>query len=253
VTGLPADVAVLLNDLSSRLSTVTTVVGLYVVGSLSTGDFVPDVSDLDVVAVVAQPLTKAQERLVREHHFALRRAHGLAQKLNCIYVAMDCIADPDTLHLYWYGHRSLRRQLSVIMRAELHANPVRISGRGPEGIIPGIDQAAVRDAVRAELTGYWRTVAGWRFAWLRDFYVDLGLLTLPRASSALSENRLITKREAISRLADFEVPTWLVDEITARRAGHRVHLSVTRRLRRAWSARRLMAEGIRKVLEQPQQ
>jgi len=50
------------------------VVGLYLSGSLAYGDFVPDRSDIDLQAVVRNPLTKTQLRSVERLHKRLRNA-----------------------------------------------------------------------------------------------------------------------------------------------------------------------------------
>jgi hypothetical protein len=60
----------------------------------------------------------------------------------------------------------------------------------------------------------------------------------------VTEDRLITKREALTRLDRFEVPAWLVEQIGRRRAGDPVTLSAADRAHRAVVARRIVARGI---------
>jgi hypothetical protein len=111
-----------------------------------------------------------------------------------------------------------------------------------------MDDGALRAAVRAELTGYWKRALRWPWVWLTDWCVDLGLLTLARAEAALKEGRLITKRDALDRLDRFGVPADLVHQISRRRQGESTPLRITQRLRRACTARRLVARGLRTLV-----
>jgi hypothetical protein len=79
---------------------------------------------------------------------------------------------------------------------------------------------------------------------LQDVYVDLGLLTVARVEATLTEDRLITKQEALTRLDRFEVPGCLVEQIGRRRAGDSVTLTAADRGRRAVVARRIVASAI---------
>jgi hypothetical protein len=82
-------------------------------------------------------------------------------------------------------------------------------------------------------------------------YVDLGLFVLARAEVALTEDRLITKREALGRLHRFGVPAELVAQIAARRDGRTVVLSDAERDDRAQLVRGLVADGIELLLSRP--
>jgi hypothetical protein len=81
--------------------------------------------------------------------------------------------------------------------------------------------------------------------WLQDAWADFGLVTLPRAAALLRDGELITKSQAIGRLADFGVPAELAEQIARRRAGQDVEISGPARLARAELARRIMIDGVR--------
>ena len=80
--------------------------------------------------------------------------------------------------------------------------------------------------------------------WTQDVYVDLGLLTLARVEATLTEDRLLTKAEALSRLDRFGVPPGLVEQIGRRRDGEAVVLTAADRAGRAVVARRIVARAI---------
>jgi Nucleotidyltransferase domain len=224
------------------------VVALYAVGSLASGDYRPAASDLDLVAVVAAPLGSRQRRELRRFHEMFEREHPAAVKLHCIYVPRDGLADAAAKHPMWAHRRFGQRQLSGVARAELLRNAIIVDGPPPSGLLPPVDDRALRVAVRAELTGYWKRTLRWPWIWLTDWCVDLGLLTLARAEAALSEGRLITKREALGRLGRFGVPADLVQQIGRRRQGEGTPLRVTQRIRRGYTAHRLVARGLRTLI-----
>ncbi|NUR70103.1 MAG: hypothetical protein HOU81_04735 [Hamadaea sp.] len=66
--------------------------------------------------------------------------------------------------------------------------------------------------------------------------------------ATVTENRLITKREAIERLTAFGVPDDLREEIARRRAGEPVTLTEQERDVRAALARDLMIAGIARLV-----
>jgi hypothetical protein len=70
---------------------------------------------------------------------------------------------------------------------------------------------------------------------------------LPRAEALLTTGDLITKSEAIGRLAGFGVPGSLAQEIRRRRDGLPVTVSKPRRLFRAVLARRIMQNGVARL------
>lgn len=244
---LPADVARLLGLLRAELTTRGGLAGIYLYGSLTTGDFSPARSDIDVVVMVERDLDQASIAELRQLHTSLASSDDPAGRLHCLYVAAATAADPDRLCPYWYGDRMTRWQLKVITRAELAWAGVALYGPWPPPALPPVSAAEVRAAVRAEIGGYWRRMAGRRRYWLHDSWVDLGLTALPRSAAVLTSGELITKTEAINRLAGFGVPVDLAAEIRRRRAGQVVPLTARQRIRRARLVRRIMTGGVRRL------
>src|SRR5215469_9161355 len=66
------------------------IVGLYLSGSLAYGDFVPERSDIDLEAVVQNPLTEDELRSVEQlHRDVERRCPGWAGRIECSYVPLE--------------------------------------------------------------------------------------------------------------------------------------------------------------------
>jgi hypothetical protein len=241
---IPAEVALLLGGLRDGLLARGGLVGVYLYGSLTTGDFSPARSDIDVVAILEREPDKGAARELRELHTALAAPGGIAARLHCLYVPAETAADPARLRPYWFGTRMTQWQLKVMTRAELASAGVAIYGPWPPPAITPVPAAEVQAAVREEIAGYWSRTARKRMCWLRDSWVDLGLTVLPRAETVLATGDLITKGEAIDRLAGFGVPAALVREIRRRRQGEAVALSAGQKLRRARLTRQIMRREV---------
>ena len=137
--------------------------------------------------------------------------------------------------------------MKLLTRAELAAAGVALHGPWPPPGVGPVPVADLQASVHEEVTGYWRRLSRMRKPWLQDSWVDHGLVVLPRAAALLTAGVLITKSEAISRLADFGVPDSLIQEIRRRRDGHPVILGTPGRLSRALLARRIMQDGVARL------
>jgi threonine dehydratase len=247
---LPAEVAPVLGDFADAVRPVTGAIGLYVGGSLATGDFHAGVSDMDLAAVIDAPLRGSQLKAVRELHRTVISSHRLAEKLHCVYVPHGSMSDVMAAHLTWTHQQLFQRPFTGVARAELLRHGFALFGPSPAEVIPPVTDDELAAAARRELSGYWQAALGRRTIWLQDTYVDLGLLTLARVEATLAHGRLITKHEAMDRLAHFQVPPRLIGEIQRRREGEHVPTTPTYRLRRARLVRTLVAEGIRSLLQE---
>src|SRR5690242_4707280 len=99
---------------AAAIREVAGVTAFYAGGSLGSGDYRPGISDLDLVAVLGAPLTRAR----RDRLTAMHRTLGVA-KLHCAYVPLPDIADLGRKHVTWAHETLFRRPLSGISRGEL--------------------------------------------------------------------------------------------------------------------------------------
>jgi hypothetical protein len=234
----------LVRSFAEAVRPVAGVLAFWVAGSLATGDYRPGVSDLDLVALVGSPLDDRQQRGLTALHQALAGADHRAAKLHCDYVPGTEVDDVAAEHLRWAHGELYRHPLTGIARAELLRFGVTVYGRQPAEVLPPVDDDDLAAAVRHELTGYWTDALRKPHLWLQDVYVDIGLFTLARADATLREGALVTKQEALQRLATLGVDPALVAGMTRRRQGLQVHLSAGQRLQRARHVRRVMTRGI---------
>lgn len=245
MTDLRLAAAPVVATFAGSLREVVRLVAFYAGGSLGTGDFRPGVSDLDLAAVVESAPDPAMEAALTRLHQELAEADAAAAKLHCFYLPRDRLGDPDEPQLNWAHGELYRRPFTVVARAELLRHGVTVLGPEPASLFAPVDSAALRAAVRTELTGFWAGAVAKPHLWTQDVYVDLGLLTVARVEATLTEDRLLTKREALTRLDRFGVPAGLVEEISRRRAGRAVALTDAEREARAEVARAVVARAIR--------
>ena len=231
---------------AAAIREVAGVTAFYAGGSIGSGDYRPGISDLDLVAVLGGPLTRARRERLR----AMHRTLGTA-KLHCAYVPLTEIADVSRKHVNWAHERLLRRTLSGISRAELHQFGVTVYGPPPADVVPAVSRAALSEAARVELRGYWTGAVRRARVWRTDLHVDLGLTTVSRADVTIAEGRLITKRDAIDRLPSLGVPIELTEEIRRRRAGEAVVLAEPWIRERAGLVRGIMREQLGRLLQAP--
>jgi hypothetical protein len=224
------DAPVAVTSLAERLARLGWVRDLLVAGSLATGDYVPGVSDLDLVAVVDGPVDSARSTRLVDLHSDLDRGAATGSDLGCVYVDEGRLLDPAARHPTWTHGRLVERILSGVTRAELVRHGFAVLGRAPADVLPAMTDDQVRAAARDELCGYWAWAARRPHIWLSPVIAELGLTSMARGRYALETGQLLTKSEAVERA---HAPAWLVDQLRARRRGEPV---VSPRARTAWIA-----------------
>ena len=83
--GIPPDVSGHLARFTGGLLAAIELRGLYLYGSLTTGDFSPAASDIDLLAVTARRPDGAELDRLAALHLDLARAGGAYARLNCLY------------------------------------------------------------------------------------------------------------------------------------------------------------------------
>jgi len=238
----------LLERFTAGAADVIPLVALWAHGSLALGDFQPGRSDLDLVALVAADITDAQRGQLQRMHEALVGDEELADKLHCSYMVRDQLANPGRCHVTWAMGELFDRPVSPVSRRELHQGGLCLYGSAPTALIPAITDQELKDHVRAQLRDYWYPKTAKPELWLLDIWVDLGLLTLARASVTLQDGRLISKREALEVLARLDAPADVVRDIYQRRYAAEQPISEQWRSRRALLARTFVRDGIARIV-----
>jgi hypothetical protein len=143
----------------------------------------------------------------------------------------------------WAQDELMHRPVTPVTRRELHDFGLVLYGHPPAALLPAVTDEQVANFVVKDLVNFWRPALDHPEWWLRDIWVDLGLLTLARALVTLRTGRLITKAEALDVLTNQGAPAEVVDDIRQRRYGdpvqHQISGSTTGPIWRSpFSARR---------------
>jgi hypothetical protein len=213
------EVGRLLGQFAADAGRVLPLVALWAHGSLAYGDFVPGRSDLDLVALIGAPVTSEQRQELERAHKGLISAEPLAAGLHCSYMVSGEHADPGRHHLTWAHQEMFERPVSPVSRRELQQGGLRLLGPAPATALPAVSDAELAAYISGDLRDNWLPNTARPDLWIRDIWVDLGMLTLARAQVTLRDGRLITKREALDVLARMGAPADVVDDIRARRYG----------------------------------
>ncbi|GAA1530888.1 nucleotidyltransferase domain-containing protein [Dactylosporangium maewongense] len=224
------DHAVALAAFGEELRALGWVTDLLVAGSLATGDYVPGVSDLDLVAVTDGPVGDDRQAQLAALHRRLDATTAAGLDLGCVYVDVGGRDGIGVQHPTWTHGLLVLRILSLVSRAELAHHGYAVFGRAPQALFPAVTGDDVREAARAELTGYWAWASRRPWIFLSPLMIDLGLTSMARGRHALRTGELLTKSLAVEQAA---APAWLVGQLRARRRGEAV---ASPRLRAAWIA-----------------
>ena len=218
------------DELGRRLRGLGWVTDLFVGGSLATGDYVPGVSDLDLVALVDGPVIDERRRLLAALHTELDAGPARGRDLGCVYVDDAALGELSVEHPTWTHGAMVDRRMSGIVRAELVRYGYAVHGRAPLEVLAPMSDDDMRAAGRAEVCGYWAWASRRPQMWLHPVIADLGLTSMARGRHVIATGQLMTKSEAIERV---HAPAWLVDQLRARRRGEAV---ASPRVRTGWIA-----------------
>lgn len=226
-------------------------VALWAHGSLAGGDFQPGRSDLDLIAVVREPLTPGQVAELTAYHQRLHREEPAAAKLHCSYLAVSEAGDAAASHFTWAVGRGLLRPVSLVTRRELLSFGRVLAGAAPGDVLPPVSDEELAAYIRYSLRKHVLEVIAWPhvYTWFRDAYVDLCTLIVARGAVTLRDGRLTTKGEALDELARRGAPARLVADIRARRYGDAHPTGPLWRVRRALMFRNHVRAEARGLLE----
>ena len=198
-------IAHLLTELPTQLP--ANLVGVYLRGSLATGDFRPESSDIDLLAVTYQRVNDAEfARLAELHQTIAASDHPFGTRLEIAYI------DRDALRRYQPGQRfPTLGQGETLVWAEHQSNwllerwmvreqGIALVGPFPMTLIDPIPTAAIVDATRARLQDWaeWAYDINdpeWQWPRRHKFYV---VETMCRALHTLATGAIQSKPQGVA-------------------------------------------------------
>jgi hypothetical protein len=100
------------------------------------GDYVPGVSDLDLVALVDGPVDTYRTAILSALHRELDDGVGAGQDVGCSYVDGARLGDLEAVHPTWTHGSFVARSLSRVARAEVVLRGYAVLGRPPADVFP---------------------------------------------------------------------------------------------------------------------
>lgn len=189
-------------------------VGLYLYGSLSSGDFNPHSSDIDFVVVSEGDFSDADVAALEAAH--ARLWSGLlkwAAKLEGCYLPKNCLRRYDPQEGPFPGVNEGKFYLArhgsdwIIQRHILRESGVAVAGPALRPLIDPVSAAELRQAVRGILEEWWRPMLEAPAFLQRRDYQAYATLTMCRALHALRYGTIASKPVA-ARWGQAEFPQW---------------------------------------------
>jgi len=215
------EIDAVLGELAAGLQAIlgSRLVGLYLDGSLATGDFDPRSSDIDFVAVIASEMPDDAVRALRALHERLAREHPRwGPELEGSYVTRAAVGGRDpwptaqpyidrgsTLEIvrqepgYWPIHRHVLRE-----------HGVALLGPAPGTLIEPVAPDDLRAAVMGILREWWRPMLENSARLQHVFYRCYAVLTMVRMLYTLEHGTIVTKPSAARWARDTLDPRWRV-------------------------------------------
>jgi hypothetical protein len=201
-------------------ATGSSLVGLYVYGSLATGAFEPEVSDIDLIAVLSDQPDEALFRRLDVMHAALAKTEPeWDDRIEVDYVSVEGLARCRT-HSTTIVRISPGEPLHMVEAGRdflLDWYPARADGMALEGppldsLVPAIPEEEYRHEVRSYLAGFRRRFDEDASAGSQAY----AILTSCRGFYALTSGERLSKRAAALRARE-DFPRWkrLIDRALA--------------------------------------
>lgn len=203
---LPADVAAVLDSLRAGAREIlgSEFVGLYLYGSLATGDFNPERSDIDFVVVTEGVLSDDDVAALGEMHARLASSGDhWAAHLEGSYIPRAALrrwdpADARHPHLAHDAPFQFTEHGAdwVIQRHVLRERGVVLAGPEPRTLIDPVTQADLRAAIARLLREFWREKGSSDDFLAPRAYQAFAVLTMCRALHTLERGEISSKPAA---------------------------------------------------------
>jgi hypothetical protein len=204
------------------------IVGLYLSGSLSYGDFVPERSDIDLEAVVRTPLTDGELRSVEKLHREIEaRCSQWADRIECSYVPLSLMHEltPPATPRPWWGFGTLYAEAPagnewIINHYLLSKHGIVLEGPNFNELVPAIDIHMVRQASARDLLQEWVPKINDSIWLSNSHYLSYLVLNLCRILHTVIRSQPGSKTAA-GRWAKATYPQWkdLIEEAEGWRYG----------------------------------
>jgi aminoglycoside adenylyltransferase-like protein len=212
----------LLQDFLVRVQAILQdkLIGLYLCGSLSWGDFDPGSSDVDFLIVTTEELAGTVLDALHGIHASIAASENpYAQRVEGSYISHAALRryDPDnarhpSIGVDWEFQVAEHGSHWIIERHIVRERGVIVWGPSPRTLIDPVSPHQLRAAVCVALEHFWqKKVSGPEPEWLRPRdYQAFAALTMCRALFTLSRGQIVSKPRAATWALQTLDPRWRV-------------------------------------------
>jgi predicted nucleotidyltransferase len=182
-------------------------VGMYLYGSLSSGDFNPKTSDVDFLVITTDILSNDLiTKLEAMHKDLWASGTKWTDKLEGAYIPQQFIRRHDPNHpvspMINEGTFALERDGSdwIIQRHIIREMGVVVEGPDPKSLIDPVSPDEIRSAIRGVLNEWWFPMLD-DPSWLRAHegnYLGFAVVTMCRAFHAIEHGTIVSKPKAVA-------------------------------------------------------
>lgn len=195
-------------------------VGLYLTGSLTYGDFDRGSSDIDILTILSEPLSEASFERVRAMHARIGdRYPEWATRIEGSYVTGDmlgCVEPPSVPRPYinggafWDPEPRYGNEWLINLYA-LRERGVALAGPDPKQLVGPVDIEDVRRASARDLFDEWVPKLGDRSFFESSHHQAYVTLTLCRILHRAAEDDVVSKRVASAWVKETCDLPWIID------------------------------------------
>ncbi len=198
------DVNIILNKLlkSARSILKEHFIGMYLYGSLASGDFNPETSDIDFVVVTKDELSDEMISKLKDMHINLKASGWKwAKKLEGSYIPQNALRHYDptnaqhpSIGVDWEFGIGLHGNDWIIQRHILREQGVIVAGPTPANLIDPIQPEEIRWAVLKTLQEWWAPMLDKNLSFLQNNeYQAYAILTMCRSLYTLEHGTIASK------------------------------------------------------------
>lgn len=229
------------NEISSELA--DNLIGVYLVGSIATGDFDLD-SDVDFIVLTSTALTETNIKSLQEIQVKINNIDCYpAKHLEGSYISIYDLTNWDTVgekELYYFDNGSTSFEQSIHdnkwhVRWILRERGVTLIGQRPETIMPSIPLSELSNEIKTtmlqDMKAFEDEINRPRSFWNSRFGQSFAVLTFCRMLHTLNSGTVQSKKAAVEWAKQMVAPKWvdIIDQAWSEREGVRFLVKIRQR------------------------
>ncbi|MGQ3376442.1 nucleotidyltransferase domain-containing protein [Priestia endophytica] len=187
-------------------------VGTYLYGSISLGEFDEEKSDIDFVTVLKRELNQQEAHTLKSIHKELS-LHSLGRRMDGIYIPIDGLGKSnEKLPPYFYCSNGKIKKgywdVNAITWWMIEQYGIKVYGNEVSDLNIQSKWSSVIENMEYNINSYWINKAKNAFIFMFDDMVEFCILTISRILSTLEGKKILTKIEGVNKAQDILPQRW---------------------------------------------